>query len=307
MSRPLLPARVRIVEVGPRDGLQNEGAPVDTATRVALVDALTAAGLPVIEVGAFVSPRWVPQMADTAEVFRSIKRGPGVAYSALVPNTIGLRRAIAAGVSEVAVFAAASETFSARNINQTVEASLNAYAEVVREALESGVRVRAYLSTAFGCPYEGAVPAARVVEVAVRLGDMGAYEVAVSDTIGVAHPGQVWDVLAALELRLPIRQIALHFHDTRGTALANVLAGLQAGVTTFDASAGGLGGCPYAPGAAGNLATEDLVSMLDGLGIATGVDVDQVLRASSLIEPHLGHALPSRYVQAVQRRNSPPT
>ena len=301
MRRPPLPARVRIVEVGPRDGLQNERAPIDTATKVALVDALTTAGLPVIEVGAFVSPRWVPQMADTAEVFRSIRRAPGVAYTALVPNAVGLRRAIAAGVTEVAVFAAASETFSSRNINQTVEQSLEAYADVVREAAESSVRVRAYLSTAFGCPYEGVVPAARVVDVAVRLRDMGAYEVAVSDTIGVAHPGQVWDVLAALESRLPISDLALHFHDTRGTALANVLAGLQAGVTTFDASAGGLGGCPYAPGAAGNLATEDLVSMLDGLEIGTGVDVAQVVRASSSIEPHLGHSLPSRYVQAVRR------
>jgi hydroxymethylglutaryl-CoA lyase len=305
MSRPPLPARVRIVEVGPRDGLQNERAPVDAATKVALVDALSAAGLPVIEVGAFVSPRWVPQMADTAEVFRSIRRVPGVAYTALVPNTIGLRRAIAAGVTEVAIFAAASETFSVRNINQTVQASLEAYAEVVPEAMDSGVRVRAYLSTAFGCPYEGAVPAARVVDVAARLLDMGTYEVAVSDTIGVAHPGQVWDVLAALEPRLPISQIALHFHDTRGTALANVLAGLQAGVTTFDTSAGGLGGCPYAPGAAGNLATEDLISMLDGLEIATGVDLRQVVRASSLIEPHLGHRLPSRYVQALQPNDSP--
>ena len=301
MRRPPLPARVRIIEVGPRDGLQNERAPIDTATKVALVDALTAAGLPVIEVGAFVSPRWVPQMADTAEVFRSIRRAPGVAYTALVPNTIGLRRAIAAGVTEVAVFAAASETFSSRNINQTVEQSLEAYADVVREAAESSVRVRAYLSTAFGCPYEGVVPMARVVDVAVRLRDMGAYEVAVSDTIGAAHPGQVWDVLAALESRLPISDLALHFHDTRGTALANVLAGLQAGVTSFDASAGGLGGCPYAPGAAGNLATEDLVSMLDGLEIGTGVDVAQVVRASSSIEPHLGHSLPSRYVQAVRR------
>jgi isopropylmalate/homocitrate/citramalate synthase len=303
MSRPPLPARVRIVEVGPRDGLQNEPASIGTATKVALVDALAAAGLPVIEVGAFVSPRWVPQMGDTAEVFRCISRVPGVAYTALVPNTVGLRRAIGAGATEVAVFAAASETFSARNINQTIEESLNAYAGVVREALEHGLRVRAYLSTAFGCPYEGAVPTARVVEVALRLRDLGAYEVAVSDTIGTAHPGQVWDVLAALESRLPISQVALHFHDTRGTALANVLAGLQAGVTTFDTSAGGLGGCPYAPGAAGNLATEDLVSMLEGLEIATGVDLAGVVRASSLIAPHLGHPLPSRYVQAVQRTN----
>ena len=301
MRRPPLPARVRIVEVGPRDGLQNESAPIDTATKVALVDALSAAGVPVIEVGAFVSPRWIPQMADTADVFRAIRRAPGVAYTALVPNTIGLRRAMAAGVTEIAIFAASSETFSRRNINQTVAESLTGYAEVVREALENGLRVRAYLSTAFGCPYEGAVPLPRVVDVAVQLRDMGAYEVAVSDTIGVAHPGQVWDVLAALESRLALAQIALHFHDTRGTALANVLAALQAGIMAFDTSAGGLGGCPYAPGAAGNLATEDLVSMLDGLAIATGVDLTQVARAASAIEPRLDHLLPSRYVQALQR------
>ena len=188
-------------------------------------------------------------------------------YTALVPNTIGLRRAIAAGVTEVAIFAAASETLQRAQYQPDDRGIADAYADVAREALASGVRVRAYLSTAFGCPYEGAVPVARVVRLAVRLRDLGAYEVAVSDTIGVAHPGQVWDVLAALESRLPISEIALHFHDTRGTALANVLAALQAGVTTFDTSAGGLGGCPYAPGAAGNLATEDLVSMLDGLEV----------------------------------------
>ena len=304
MNRPLLPSRVRIVEVGPRDGLQNEPAAIDTATKVALVDALSDAGLPVIEVGAFVSPRWVPQMADTADVFRGIRQLPGVQYTALVPNATGLRRAIEAGVSEVAIFAATSETFSRRNINQTIEASLTGYAETARDAQRAGVRVRAYLSTAFGCPYEGAVPLSRVVDLAVRLRDMGAYEVAVSDTIGVAHPGQVWDVLAALGPRLPVSQVALHFHDTRGTALANVLAGLQAGVTTFDAAAGGLGGCPYAPGAAGNLATEDLVSMLDGLGITTGVHLELVARASAMIEPSLGHSLPSRYVQAMRGHRS---
>ena len=304
MTRPPLPAHVRIVEVGPRDGLQNEAAPVDTATKVALVDALSDAGLPVIEVGAFVSARWVPQMADTADVFRRIRQRAGVQYTALVPNTTGLRRAIDAGVTEIGIFAAASETFSRRNINQGVDESLAAYAEIAREARQAGIRVRAYLSTAFGCPYEGGVPIARVVNVAEQLLDMGAYEVAVSDTIGVAHPGQVWDVLAALEDRVPIARLALHFHDTRGTALANVLAALQTGVSTFDASAGGLGGCPYAPGAAGNLATEDLVSMLDGLNIETGVDVRGVLSASAAIEPLLGHPLPSRYVRAF-RQSSP--
>jgi len=294
---------VRIVEVGPRDGLQNEAAPVDTATKVALVDALSDAGLPVIEVGAFVSARWVPQMADTADVFRRIRQRAGVQYTALVPNTTGLRRAIDAGVTEIGIFAAASETFSRRNINQGIDESLATYAEITRGARQAGIRVRAYLSTAFGCPFEGGVPIARVVDVAGQLLDIGAYEVAVSDTIGVAHPGQVWDVLAALEDRVPIARLALHFHDTRGTALANVLAAMQTGVSTFDASAGGLGGCPYAPGAAGNLATEDLVSMLDGLNIETGVDVRGVLSASAAIEPLLGHPLPSRYVRALRQRS----
>jgi isopropylmalate/homocitrate/citramalate synthase len=303
MTRPHLPRRVRVVEVGPRDGLQNERGTIDTATKAALVDALSEAGLPVIEVGAFVSPRWVPQMADTADVFQRIRRHSNVQYTALVPNLTGLQRAVECGVSEIAIFTAASETFSQRNINQTVDDSLGTYAEVARRAIEGGLRVRAYLSTAFGCPFEGAVPANRVSELSARLHDLGAYQVAVSDTIGVAHPGQVWDVLETIERRLSLDAVALHFHDTRGTALANVLAGLEAGVETFDASAGGLGGCPYAPGAAGNLATEDLVYLLDGLQIETGVDVTRVSRASELIEPYLGHPLPSRYVQATRTRS----
>jgi hydroxymethylglutaryl-CoA lyase len=300
MTRPRLPHRVRVVEVGPRDGLQNERGSIDTATKAALIDALSEAGLPVIEVGAFVSARWVPQMADTADVFQRIRRHPTVQYTALVPNLTGLRRAIECGVSEIAIFAAASETFSQRNINQTVDDSLGTYAEVARRAIEDGLRVRAYLSTAFGCPFEGAVPAARVSEMTARLHDLGAYQIAVSDTIGVAHPGQVWDVLEAIERRLSLDAVALHFHDTRGTALANVMAGLEAGIETFDASAGGLGGCPYAPGAAGNLATEDLVYLLDGLEVETGIDLTCVSRASELIEPYLGHPLPSRYVQATR-------
>jgi hydroxymethylglutaryl-CoA lyase len=303
MTRPRLPHRVHVVEVGPRDGLQNERGSIDTATKVALVDALSEAGLPVIEVGAFVNPRWVPQMADTADVFQRIRRHPAVQYTALVPNLTGLRRAIECGVSEIAIFAAASETFSQRNINQTVDDSLGTYAEVARRAIEGGLRVRAYLSTAFGCPFEGAVPADRVSEMSARLRDLGAFQVAVSDTIGVAHPGQVWDVLEAIERRLSLDVVALHFHDTRGTALANVLAGLEAGIETFDASAGGLGGCPYAPGAAGNLATEDLVYLLDGLEVETGIDLTRVSRASELIEPYLGHPLPSRYVQATRARS----
>jgi isopropylmalate/homocitrate/citramalate synthase len=293
-----LPRAVRIVEVGPRDGLQNEAARVPAAVKVAFVDALAAAGHTDIEVSAFVSPRWVPQMADAAEVFAGLTRRPGVRYSALVPNLAGLARAREAGVDAVAVFAAASEAFSRRNINQSIDESLATYESVCDEAAAAGLPVRGYVSTAFGCPFEGAVPPAKVAEVAARLLDLGVYEVAISDTIGVAHPGQVPDVLAAVTARVPLSQVALHFHDTRGTALVNVLTALQAGVTTFDASAGGLGGCPYAPGASGNLATEDLLYMLDGLGIETGVRLEGVMRASRGIEPLLGHPLPSRVLQA---------
>jgi hydroxymethylglutaryl-CoA lyase len=304
MSGFALPARVTIVEVGPRDGLQNEAVTVAVGDRVTFVEKLADAGLPVIEVGAFVSPRWVPQMADTSSVFAGIERRPGVRYTALVPNLEGLSAAIEAGIDEVAIFAAASETFSQRNINATIDQSLARYAEVAQRARDAGIRVRAYLSTAFGCPYEGSVPVARVVEVATRLRTLGAFEVAISDTIGVAHPRQVWDLLDALKGHLPVEQLALHFHDTRGTALANVLAGLHSGVTTFDASAGGLGGCPYAPGAAGNVATEDLVYMLDGLGIETGVRLEALLAASTFVESRLGHALPSRYAQAVRAKGT---
>jgi len=289
---------ITITEVGPRDGLQNEAAPISTADKIAFVDRLSAAGLPVIEVTAFVSPTWVPQMADAAEVMRGIARRPGTRYSALVPNVRGLARAVAAGVTEVAVFAAASETFSRRNINQSIDQSLASYAEVASEAHAAGLRVRGYLSTCFGCPFEGDVPVDRVVDLTTRLVDLGAFEVAVSDTIGVAHPGQVRQVLTALTGTLAPEQLALHFHDTRGTALANALAALDFGVRAFDASAGGLGGCPFAPGASGNLATEDLLYLLHGLGLDTGVDLDAVYEASTAIEPAVGHPLPSRYVQA---------
>jgi hydroxymethylglutaryl-CoA lyase len=292
------PDRVTVVEVGPRDGLQNEERQIRTADKIAFVDRLSAAGLPVIEVSAFVSPKWIPRLADASEVFAGIAPTPGVRYTALVPNLAGLDRAIAAGVREVAIFAAASESFSLRNINKTVQDSLDGYRMVCDRARESGLRVRAYLSTAFGCPYEGNIGPDRVAALTSELIAMGAFEVAVSDTIGVAHPGQVAAVLDTVAARVPLSQVALHFHDTRGTALANVLAALDAGVTTFDAAAGGLGGCPYAPGAAGNLATEDLIYMLDGLGIETGVDLAALVAASRFIEPLVGHALPSRYVQA---------
>jgi len=299
MRRPPLPARVTVVEVGPRDGLQNEASQIPVAQKIAFVDALTAAGLPAIEIAAFVSPARVPQMRDASDVARGITRGPTTRYSALVPNRRGLADAHAAGLSEVAVFAAASETFSLRNINQTIEVSLAAYADVIAEAHVLGMRARGYLSTAFGCPFEGHVPQARVVELTGRLLAMGVFEVAVSDTIGVATPGQVGDMVDALAGTVPLEAIALHLHDTRGTALANVFAALECGISTFDASAGGLGGCPFAPGAAGNLATEDLLYMLHGLGIETGADLDAVAHASRLIAGAIGHALPSRYLQSL--------
>jgi hydroxymethylglutaryl-CoA lyase len=299
-----LPARVTIVEVAPRDGLQNIPAAPSTSAKVAFVDRLSDAGLPVVEVGAFVDPRRVPAMADTEDVVRGIRRRPGTRYTALVPNLRGLTRAAGTGLREVAVFGAASETFSRRNINQGVAESFAEFRSVTSEAWTRGIRVRAYLSTAFGCPFEGDIPAARVAELTDELLQMGVFEVAVSDTIGVAHPGQVWRVLDAVAARVPADRIALHFHDTRGTGLANVLAGLQAGVTTFDASCGGLGGCPYAPGASGNLATEDLVYMLDGLGIETGVSLSGLVAASGFIADHVPGELPSRYLRAERASQS---
>jgi hydroxymethylglutaryl-CoA lyase len=290
--------KITVYEVGPRDGLQNEAGVVSVADKIAFINALAEAGAPVVEVGAFVSPKWVPQMADTDAVCRGMRRLPGVRYVALVPNAAGLDRATTAGITDVAIFTAASEAFSQRNINQSIAQSLVTYRDVARRALDAGCRVRAYLSTAFGCPFQGDVPVATVVETTKALLDMGAYEVAVSDTIGIAHPGQVRKVMAALLTAVPVQQIALHFHDTRGTALANVLASLDFGVTTFDSSAGGLGGCPYAPGATGNLATEDLLYLLHGLGLQTGISIDAVYAASTAIEPVVGHPLPSRYVRA---------
>ncbi len=300
-----VPTRVTVVEVGPRDGLQNEPARIPTAAKIAFVDGLTNAGCPVIEVSAFVSPKWVPQMADATEVFAGIEKRPGTRYTALVPNLAGLERAHAAGVTEVAIFAAASESFSKKNINQTIGESLETYRAVCDRARTLSLRVRAYLSTAFGCPFEGDVDPGRVAEVADDLIGMGAFEVAVSDTIGIAHPGQVPRVVGAVAERLPLNQIALHFHDTRGTALANVLVALDLGITTFDSSAGGLGGCPYAPGATGNLATEDLLYMLHGLGVETGIDLNAIIEASAALAPHVGHEPASRYFRAA-RASTPP-
>src|SRR6266849_349443 len=296
---------VKIVEVGPRDGLQNEKVTVPTDAKVDYITALGDAGLHVIEAGAFVSPKWVPQMADTAEVYRSIPKDPGVEYPVLVPNMRGLERAIEAGVTSIAIFTAASETFNKRNINMSIDESFENFAQLVPRALQENMRVRGYVSTAFGCPYEGDVPPEKVLEVCARLLDLGCYEVSVGDTIGVGTPMQVQGVIGMLLQVIPAQRLAMHFHDTRGTALANTLAALEMGIATFDASAGGLGGCPYAPGASGNMATEDLVYMLDKMAIETGVDLNRLVGASRIIAPYLDHPLPGRYLQACTRGSVP--
>ena len=304
IRRPHLPDRATVYEVGPRDGLQNEPETLPVEVRAAFVDRLTESGLPAIEVGSFVSRAAVPQLADTDEVFKRLHRASGVRYPVLVPNEKGLDRAIAAGALEVAVFTAASETFNRHNINAGVDESIERFRPVVARARDEKIRVRGYVSTAFGCPYEGDVSPEAVREVVHKLLDLGVDEVSVGDTIGVATPAAVYDVVESLyESGVSRGILALHFHDTRGTALANVLAGLECGITTFDASAGGLGGCPYAPGASGNLATEDLLYMLEGLGIATGVSLQKVVEASRYLAEHLGHRPPGRYLAAVWARD----
>jgi hydroxymethylglutaryl-CoA lyase len=293
-----LPRRVRIVEVGPRDGLQNEAASLSVDDKVAFVRRLAAAGVRAIEVGAFVRPDRVPQMADTDAVVRGLGSLHRVALSALVPNRLGMERAIACGLREVAVFTAASEAFARHNINMTIDESLTRFGEVLTLAADRGMRVRAYVSTAWWCPYNGRVHADAVRRVAGRLFEMGCGEISLGDTIGAATPADVAALLDVVTRDLPRDALAVHFHDTRGTALANVLAALLRGITTIDAAAGGLGGCPYAPGASGNLATEDLVYMLHGMGIDTGVDLERLAEASRPLASQLGHPLPSRYLQA---------
>lgn len=300
LSRPTLPQRVTVYEVGPRDGLQNEAEKLPVDVRAKFVDLLTEAGLPAIEVGSFVSPGAVPQLADTEEVFRRIHRASGVRYPALVPNERGLERAIAAGVREIAVFTAASETFNRRNIRAGIDESIERFQPVVARAREEGIRVRGYVSTAFGCPYEGEISPEAVREVTHKLLDLPVDEISIGDTIGVATPAGVYDVVETLyDSGVTRGVLALHLHDTRGTALANVYAGLECGITTYDSSAGGLGGCPYAPGASGNLATEDLVYMLEGLGVETGVTLPKVVAASRYLAGVLGRRPPGRYLSAV--------
>jgi hydroxymethylglutaryl-CoA lyase len=297
-----LPKSVEIVEVGPRDGLQNEAKSVAVAVKVTLIERLAEAGCRVVEAGAFVSPRWVPQMADTAEVLARLQRRPGVRYPVLVPNLEGLERALAAGVGEIAVFGAASETFSRRNINCSIAESLARFAPVCEAALAAGLRVRGYVSCVLGCPYEGAVPVGKVAEVAAALRAMGCAEISLGDTIGVGTPLQARAMLAAVAERVPLERLAVHFHDTYGQALANILTCLELGVATVDAAVAGLGGCPYAKGASGNVATEDVVYMLDGLGIETGIDLDRLAAAGAYICAELGRPPASKVALALAGR-----
>jgi hydroxymethylglutaryl-CoA lyase len=293
-----LPRKVTVYEVGPRDGLQNEARQVPTADKIAFIDALAGTGLTRIEITSFVSPKWIPQLADAVEVAQRVQRRPGVSFSALVPNRQGLDRAIAAGMREIAVFLSASETHNKKNINKTIAETLSAFDQVVEPALAAGIRVRAYVSTVFGCPYEGDVDPAATVGLCKTLRQMGVYQVSLGDTIGVANPAQVERVLDQVLAEVPIEEVAVHFHDTQGTALANCLVSVAKGITTIDAAVGGLGGCPYAPGAAGNLATEDLVSMLHGMGVDTGIDLEKLIASSRLAESFVGHDLPSKYLKA---------
>ena len=296
-----LPKQVKIVEVGPRDGLQNEAKIVPTAVKIEFIDLLTGAGLPAIEVTSFVSPKWVPQMADNTSVMTGITKRNGVSYPVLTPNLLGLDAAVAAGAKEVVVFGAASESFSQKNINCSIEASLSRFEELVTSACRQGLKVRGYVSCALGCPYEGEISPVRVARVADRLYQMGCYEISLGDTIGVGTPGKVEKMLRAVVAKVPVAQMAVHFHDTYGQALANILTALQCGVAVVDSSVAGLGGCPYAEGASGNVASEDLLYMLDGLGIETGIDLEKLLAAGQFICTHLGRRSGSRVALALAR------
>jgi len=292
-------ARVTIVEVGPRDGLQNEAATLPVETKVELIERLGEAGLRIIEAGAFVSPKWIPQMADSGEVLKRLRRRPGVRYPVLVPNERGYADARAAGADEVAVFAAASDTFSRRNVNCSIDESLERFRPVCAQAKTDGVRVRGYISCVLGCPYEGAVPVAAVVRVAESLAAMGCGDVSLGDTIGVGTPGAARALLKAVAASVPMDRLGVHFHDTYGQALANILACLEEGVATIDASVAGLGGCPYAKGASGNVGTEDVAYMLRGLGIETGIDLDRLVDTGIFIARALDRAPASKTAQAL--------
>jgi len=294
--------RVHITEVGPRDGLQNEPADIPTEAKIAFVEGLVAAGVRQIEVSSFVHPAWVPMMADAEAVFAGLRRRPDVTYLALVPNARGYARARAAGCDAIALFTAASDAFSRTNINMSIEESLEVFRAVAEQAAADGVRVRGYVSTVFACPYAGRVEPHAVLEVVEALLAMGCYEVSLGDTIGVGTPAEVEALLRVLLEAVPADRLVMHFHDTWGMAVANVAASVALGIRRFDASAGGLGGCPYAQSAKGNVATEDVVYLLEGMGYATGIDLDAIVRASEELAGHLGHALPSRVHAAVQAR-----
>jgi hydroxymethylglutaryl-CoA lyase len=296
-----LPDSVSVYEVSPRDGLQNEAAPITLEGKLELVRALLAAGLTRIELTSFVSPRWVPQLADADALVKALEVPTGVTVSALVPNAKGFERALAAGLKEIAVFMSASETHNRKNTNKTIEQSLDTFAEVVGPARAAGLAVRAYVSTVWGCPYEGDVPVSASLSIARQLLELGCYQVSLGDTIGVGTPRQTRDIVKAYLTEIPAAKLALHLHDTRGTALANALVGLELGIRDFDASVAGIGGCPYAPGAAGNLATEDLVYMLDGLGVQTGIDLNRLIEAGRVAETVLGRTLPGKVHQAGPR------
>jgi hydroxymethylglutaryl-CoA lyase len=300
-----LPKYVRIGEAGARDGLQNEKQIVPTAVKVELIERLADAGLPDIEAGSFVSPKWVPQMADSDEVIKRIKRKPGVTYGALVPNMQGYARAQAAGIREIGIFTAATESFTKANINCTIAESIERFRPVIEGAKKDGVRVRAAISCALGCPFEGEVPPAKVAAVAKMLDDLGVDDVDLADTIGVGTPAKAQRMLAAAAERVPMEKLSIHFHDTYGQALANTLACLELGVGAVDSAVGGLGGCPFAPGATGNVATEDVVYMLHGMGIETGVDLDKLIDAAFFISDFLGRPPVSRVANAMRKRRKP--
>ncbi|MBL8675795.1 MAG: hydroxymethylglutaryl-CoA lyase, partial [Rhodospirillales bacterium] len=295
-----LPKRARLVEVGPRDGLQNEARPVPVAAKIALIDALSAAGHTTVESGSFVSPKWVPQMASTDEVLAGIARRPGVSYPVLVPNKQGMNAAIEARCGEIAVFTAASEAFCRKNTNCSIDESFERFAPVVEAARHHGIRVRGYISTVIACPYDGAVAPGKVAEVADRLFRMGCYEISLGDTIGVGTPGKCVDMIDAVAGKVPRDKIAAHFHDTYGQSLANILAVMERGITVFDTAVAGLGGCPYAKGASGNVGTEDVVYMLNGLGVEHGVDLDAVAAAGRAICAALGREPASKVAQALK-------
>jgi hydroxymethylglutaryl-CoA lyase len=300
-----LPPRVRIVEVGPRDGLQNESQAIATATKIQLIEDLVAAGLNYIEAGSFVNPKWVPQMADSGEVFNRMQRNTSVTYAALIPNLQGFERALAVNANEVAIFAAASEAFSQKNVNCSIDESLARFAPIMAAAHTAKIPVRGYISCVAGCPYSGAVDSAKVATIAQKLLAMGCYEISLGDTIGVANPAQTQQLIATLSNSIPIEKIAVHMHDTYGQALANIYAALQMGVSVVDAAVAGLGGCPYAAGATGNVATEDLVYMLNGLGIKHGVDLQKLIAAGNRISAALNKPSNAKVALALSARRAP--